>query len=128
MSKSGSRASTNVKGIVMSGRPRWKPPDQKRHQTYVKLLRVKIGGTEGPILTFRDRLAWALLCLMEAGQAGVAPLERPAPRWSQYILLLRQKGLVIETMLELHGGPYAGRRGRYRLRSLIEIVDREDRP
>jgi hypothetical protein len=53
-------------------------------------------------------------------------LDWPAPRWSQYISLLRQKGLVIETVLERHGGPYGGRRGRYILRSLIEIVDRED--
>ena len=98
----------------------------KRHQSYVKKLTVQIGGADGTILRFHDRLAWALLSLIEAGEAGVAPLERPAPRWSLYVSILRQKGLAIETVLELHGGPYAGRRGRYVLRSLIEIVDRED--
>lgn len=97
------------------------------HQRYVKKLTVQIGGTEGAILTFRDRLAWALLCLIEAGEAGVAPLDRPAPRWSQYISLIRRKGLVIETVFERHGGPYAGRRGRYVLRSPIAIIGREDR-
>jgi hypothetical protein len=99
----------------------------RRHQrSYVKQLTVQIGGTEGAILTFRDRLAWALLSLIEAGEAGVAPLERPAPRWSRYVSNLRQKGLGIETVLERHGGPYASRRGRYILRSPIEIIDRED--
>jgi hypothetical protein len=98
----------------------------KRHQSYVKKLTVQIGRADGTVLTLRDRLAWALLSLIEAGEAGIAPLERPAPRWSLYVSILRQKGLVIETVLELHGGPYAGRRGRYVLHSHIEIIDRED--
>jgi hypothetical protein len=101
--------------MVMSG----------RH--YVKKLSVRIGGTEGIIFAFRGRIAWGLLRLIEAGPAGVAPLDWPAPRWSQYILLLRQKGLVIETVFERHGGPYAGRRGRYVLRSPIATIGREDR-
>jgi hypothetical protein len=62
----------------------------KRHLSYVKELTVQIGGTNGKILTFRDRLAWALLCLIEACEAGVAPLDWPAPRWSQYISMLRR--------------------------------------
>jgi hypothetical protein len=98
----------------------------KRHQSYVKKLTVQIGRANGTVLTLRDRLAWALLSLIEAGAAGVAPLERPAPRWSQYIALLRQKGLAIETVFKRHGGPYAGRRGRYVLHSSIEIIDRQD--
>jgi hypothetical protein len=98
----------------------------KRHHRHVKKLTVQIGGAGGTVLKFRDRLAWALLCLMEAGEAGVAPLERPAPRWSRYVSHLRQRGLGIETVLELYGGPYASRRGRYILRSLIKIVDREN--
>jgi hypothetical protein len=93
---------------------------------YVKKLTVQIGGTKGAILTFRDRLAWALLSLIVAGEVGVAPVQRPAPRWSQYILLLRLKGVEVETIFERHGGPYAGRRGRYVLRSPIEIIARED--
>jgi hypothetical protein len=98
----------------------------KRHQSYVTELTVQIGGPRGAILIFRDRLAWALLCLIEAGEVGVAPLDRPAPRWSQYVLMLRKAGIVIETLLEKCGGPYAGRRGRYLLRSSIKIVDRRE--
>jgi hypothetical protein len=98
----------------------------RRYHSYLKKLTIQIGGADGAILAFHDRLAWALLCLIEAGEAGVAPLEWPAPRWSQYFSMLRQKGLVIETVLEQHRGPYAGRRGRYVISDLIEIVDRED--
>ena len=97
----------------------------KRHQSYVKKLTVRIGGADGTIFEFHDRLAWALLCLIKAGEAGVAPLEWPAPRWSHDVSILRQKGLVIGTVLELHG-PYASRRGRYVLRRFVEIIDRED--
>jgi hypothetical protein len=75
----------------------------ERHLSYVKKLTVRIGGADGAILTFHDRRAWELLC---SGEAGVAPLDCAAP--------------------ERHGGLYAGRHGRYVLRSLIEIIDRED--
>jgi hypothetical protein len=74
----------------------------KRRQRYVKTLTVQIGGGGGTILKFRDRSAWALHSLIEAGEAGVAPLERPAPRWSLYVSIFRQKGLAIETVLEPH--------------------------
>jgi hypothetical protein len=101
-------------------------PRSKRHQRFVKKLTIRLGGAGGTILKFRDRSAWAILSLIEAGEAGVAPFERPAPRWSLYVSIFRQKGLAIETVLEPHGGPYGGLRGRYVLRSLIEIIDRED--
>jgi hypothetical protein len=103
-----------------------RPGRSKRRRHYVKKLTVQIGGVGGTILKFRDRSAWALLSLIEAGRLGVAPFERPAPRWSLYVSIFRQKGLAIETVFELYGGPYPGRRGRYVLRSLIEIIDRED--
>ena len=100
----------------------------KRHQTYVRELAVQIGGAGGTILKFRDRSAWALLSLIEAGEVGVAPFERPAPRWSLYVSIFRQKGLAIETVLERHGGPYASRRGRYVLRCPVKIIGRKDAP
>jgi len=103
-----------------------RPRRSKHSRRYVKKLTVRIGGAGGTILKFRDRSAWALLCLIKAGKAGVAPFERPAPRWSLYVSIFRQKGLAIETVFERHGGPYAGRRGRYVLHSPIEIIDRED--
>ncbi|SRR6266851_9144898 len=99
----------------------------KRRRRFVRKLTVLVGGAGGAIRTFHGRLAWALDCLIKAGEIGVTPLEWPAPRWSQYILLLRRHRIAIETALERHGGPYAGRRGRYVLRSPVEIIDREDR-
>jgi hypothetical protein len=93
----------------------------RRQQNYVN----RIACTDPTILTFCDRLAWALLCLIEACEDGVEPLDWPAPR-SQYISMLRRQGLVIETVLERHDGPYAGLRGHYILRSPVKIVDRKD--
>jgi hypothetical protein len=90
----------------------------ERHQSYVKKLRIQMGGADSVILTFDDWLAWTLLCLIEA---GVALFDWPAPRWSHYILKLREKGSVIAAVLTQHGGPYASRRGRY-----VLIIDRED--
>jgi hypothetical protein len=98
----------------------------KRHQRHVTKLTVQLGDAKGPTVTFHDRLAWALDRLIETGESGVTPLDWPAPRWSQYILLLRRHGMPIETILERHGDPYAGRRGRYVLRCPIEILGRED--
>jgi hypothetical protein len=97
----------------------------QRQQSYPKRLKVKMEGADGAILVFHGWLAWALLCLIEAGEVGVAPLDQPAPRWSHYVSKFRQKGIEIETVLELHGGPYPGRRGRYVLRCAIEIINRE---
>jgi len=85
-------------------------------------------GVPGEGFNSGCRSAWALLSLIEAGEVGVAPFERPAPRWSLYVSIFRQKGLAIETVLERHGGPYAGRRGRYVLRCPIKIIDRKDAP
>ena len=100
---------------------RWR---SRRHQSYVKKLAVQIGGADGAILTLHGWLAWALLCLIEAGEAGIAPLDWPAPRWSHYISKFRQKGISIKTVLEQHSGPYGGRRGRYVLLGSIVIIDR----
>lgn len=79
----------------------------------------------GGFVTVRGREAWALRMLLDAGERGCTPINRPAPRWSAYILLLRQKGFDIETIYEHHDGPYAGTHGRYVLRSKIRVV-RED--
>jgi hypothetical protein len=50
---------------------------------------------------------------------------RPAPRWSHYVDILRDReGPDIVTIEERHGGPYAGRHGRYQLRTPIYIVER----
>ena len=83
---------------------------------------------EGRILTFNGREAWALQHLKGAGEKGVTPIERPAPRWSHYIRQLRLAGIEIETRIERHGGPYSGNHGRYVLRSEISVLDSPEAP
>ncbi|MHB2167455.1 winged helix domain-containing protein [Alsobacter sp. R-9] len=85
-------------------------------------LRFRIDG--GDVKEASGRLAWCLAQLVLAGERGVTPIERPAPRWSGYVDQLRDRyGLCIETIMEPHGGPYSGRHGRYVLRSRVEIID-----
>ncbi|MDI4665409.1 hypothetical protein K9U40_13875 [Xanthobacter autotrophicus] len=79
---------------------------------------------EGPAFTVKGRMAWALHELVHAGERGCTPIERPAPRWSHYIFLLRKKaGLAIETVDESHGGSYSGSHGRYVLRSPVQVIE-----
>jgi hypothetical protein len=75
----------------------------------------------GKIHTFKGRVAWALLSLIRAAEKGITPIERPAPRWSDYIFRLRGAGIVVETINEPHGGTYAGHHARYVLRSQVAI-------
>ena len=77
---------------------------------------------DGGIVTVVGRDAWALQQLLDAGENGCTPLHNPAPRWSHYIFKLRQAGIVVETIHEDHGGPYAGTHGRYVLRSDIQVL------
>jgi hypothetical protein len=69
------------------------------------------------------RFGWTLLQLHKAGGTGVTTLERPAPRWSHYVWILRSEGVSIETEHEKHGGDFAGTHGRYRLISPVEILE-----
>lgn len=73
-------------------------------------------------LTVAGREAWALAALIDAGTQGCTPIDRPAPRWSHYIFLLRGRGLDIETVDERHGGAYAGSHGRYVLRTPLAVM------
>lgn len=84
--------------------------------------RVMFEGVDGPVcVMLSGRMLWTLGELFRAGQLGVTPLERPAPRWSHYVFQLRALGFDIETIREDHGGPYPGRHGRYVLRSPVAI-------
>lgn len=65
----------------------------------------------------RDR--WALEQLILAGDEGCTPIDNPAPRWSGYVFNLRELGIVVETVHELHEGPFSGTHGRYVLRSVV---------
>src|SRR5215213_4902036 len=60
--------------------------------------------------------------LTERGTAGVTPIDWVGPGWSHYVMLLRRRGLDIETVNESHGGAYAGRHGRYVLRTPVTVL------
>ncbi len=53
----------------------------KRNPSLTMSVRVEPAGE---MLTFTGRFAWALQKLIEAGDAGVTPLDAPGPRWSGY--------------------------------------------
>ncbi|MFZ8281141.1 winged helix domain-containing protein [Staphylococcus aureus] len=40
-------------------------------------------------------------------------------------LLRHEHGIDIETVVEPHGGPFAGRHGRYVLREPLRVIERE---
>lgn len=73
-------------------------------------------------VTVVGREAWTLLHLMHGSTKGVIPVNRPAPRWSGYILPLRRKGFNIETIREPHGGTFSGSHGRYVLHSRVTVA------
>src|SRR5687767_12797867 len=78
---------------------------------------------DGTGLTVQGREAWALFHLIDRGSLGVTPIDRPAPRWSDYIFKLRARGLDIQTTREGHGGSYAGHHGRYVLRDRLVVEE-----
>lgn len=86
-------------------------------------LTVRLDGPEGPILSVKGRVAWTLSHLIQAGDHGVTPIERPAPRWSDYVFKLRKAGVTVETLDEAHGGSYSGTHARYVLRSSVEVIE-----
>jgi hypothetical protein len=86
-------------------------------------ITIELDTDNGPHrMTFEGREAWALGQLRTAGEQGVTPIHRPAPRWSHYIHMLRKAGLDIETIHEPHGGPFSGHHGRYVLRSRVKML------
>jgi winged helix domain-containing protein len=76
----------------------------------------------GETLHLKGREAWTLAHLIGAGDSGVIPLDRPAPRWSAYVHTLRKRGLDIITVDEPHAGPYSGTHGRYVLRTPLKVL------
>ncbi len=88
------------------------------------ILTVQLENDSGTtIAQFAGREAWALFQLIKAGNNGCTPIDQPAPRWSAYIHLLRKRGIAIETIYELHGGPFAGCHARYVLRDSVQVID-----
>jgi hypothetical protein len=78
---------------------------------------------DGHLKTIKGRDAWALNELIAAGNRGVTPIERPAPRWSHYCWKLRRAGIAVETIDEPHGGAFAGHHARYRLQIPVRVVE-----
>lgn len=74
------------------------------------------------LIRLAGRERWTLEMLAKAGARGVAPIERPAPRWSAYVRQLRLAGVPIDTVREKHGGDFPGRHGRYFLCAVVRRV------
>jgi hypothetical protein len=89
------------------------------------LVRFRVSGDD-PLRKEREatgQFAWALLQLHRAGKTGITSLENPAPRLRHYVYGLRRDGLDITTDYEDHGGTFAGRHGRDRLTTPIEVIE-----
>ena len=68
-----------------------------------------------------NRQGWTMFQLAQARSAGITTLETPALRLAAYVHSLRKCGFSIETIMEDHGGTYAGRHARYRLAQDVSI-------
>jgi hypothetical protein len=89
-------------------------------------LVAKVGaGDEAAVKTFRGRMAWALAELVAAGADGLTTLQKPAPRWSDYVMKLRRDGVGIATEHVAHQGAYPGHHGRYRLTVPVDVIEVE---
>ena len=93
------------------------------HETIKLSFRATVtrDGAEPFTVTCHGRMGWAVLSLIRAGKRGCTPIDRPAPRWSDYIFKARGAGLNIETIHEPHGGNFAGHHARYVLHDKIEV-------
>ena len=78
-------------------------------------------GTEPRRVTCAGRVAWAILSLIRAGKRGCTPIDRPAPRWSDYVFKARKLGFLVETIHEGHEGTFAGHHGRYTLHDRVVV-------
>jgi hypothetical protein len=90
----------------------------------LKSIQIELGDG-GVRHHLRGREAWAIACLIEAGERGCTPIDHPGPRWSDYCFKLRRRGIAVETVTERHGGPYRGTHARYVLRSHVTVLARE---
>ena len=70
-------------------------------------------------------LRMGLAAIAAANDNGCTPIDHPGPRWSGYVHKLRKAGIVVETIRERHGGPFAGDHARYVLRTDVTILEIE---
>lgn len=82
---------------------------------------INRGGIDPHTVNVSGRVAWAILSLVGAGSRGCTPIDRPAPRWSDYVFKAKKLGFVIETKLEGHEGSFAGQHGRYVLHDSVTV-------
>jgi hypothetical protein len=80
---------------------------------------------DAPLLSARPivvpkRAAWFLDELVKAGTQGVTTINYPGVRIGDCVLKLRKAGVNVQTLYELHSGEFAGRHGRYILRSNVQ--------
>ena len=71
---------------------------------------------------FTGRPAWAIENLISNQSKGLRTIDCPATQLPFYVFELRRAGIVIKTIMEKHGGPFAGRHARYVLESKLEKV------
>jgi len=85
------------------------------------LTAFDIKTTDGQTLRalVKGRDLWALQCLMAAGPKGCTPIDHPGPRWAAYVFKLRDAGVKVETITEMHEGEFKGHHARYVLRSTV---------
>jgi hypothetical protein len=81
---------------------------------------------DGRLLVLRGRAAWIVQLLCRAGDKGCNPIKHPA-RWSEYIRLLRRRGVRIETVMKPHKGDFPGMHGIYVLRSRVRLLNPRER-
>lgn len=84
-------------------------------------VRVERLDHESSVVELHGREAWAIAELAQAGPSGVTPIDRPGPRWSEYVRRLRGRGFAITTHYERHDGPFPGNHGRYVLTTPVRI-------
>jgi hypothetical protein len=89
-------------------------------------IRVRIGASDGPVVSLIGRGAWAFRQLKAANARGCTPIDHPGPRWAAYVHKLRKAGFSIETITENHGGPFAGKHARYVLHSEVTVLEGDE--
>ena len=79
---------------------------------------MKTDGTEAQI-SVKGRDRWSLENLIAAGPKGCTPIDYPGPRWSAYKFNLKELGVEIDKITEMHDGPFHGHHARYVLVSRV---------
>lgn len=77
-------------------------------------------------ITVNGRVRWVLVELLRAGYRGLTSAEHPGTRLSDYVRRLRALGVRIDTLRELHDGPFPGVHGRYVLRSRVRFTKEQE--